>query len=436
MNKGSDIFKKILLGMTFVIMFIHVIYNDFNFIKIPPLKGYVYVPEKPLLNDSTWFSGEYQLHQEDYVNSNFGFRSLYVRLNNQMDFCFFKKVNANGVVLGKENYLYEEKYIQTYRGQDFMGLDSIDLLVTQIKFVSECLAKRGKQLMIIFAPSKASFYPEYIPDSYPKINDSTNYKFLSSAIKQTSLNVIDFNKWFVDNKYKSKYPLYPKYANHWSNYGAVLAADSIINYIQHLRNIDMPNLIYDKIDMKQPFGIDYDIADGMNLITRLKSVDMAYPRISTEDARNKIKPNVLVVSDSFYWGMYYFGIANSFSNEHFWYYNEQVYPESNKYSLLVDELDIEKEINAHDVFIVMATEHTLSTIGWGFLENMENYFSSKPKKIKVLTPAEQLLEKKNAIMGDKKWMEQITQKASDRNISVDSMVTIDAVWLLEQSKAN
>ena len=89
MNKRSDILKKILLGMTFFIMFIHIIYNDFNFIKIPPLKGYVYVPEKPQLNDSTWFSGEYQLKQEDYMNSNFGFRSLYVRFNNQMDFCLF-----------------------------------------------------------------------------------------------------------------------------------------------------------------------------------------------------------------------------------------------------------------------------------------------------------------------------------------------------------
>lgn len=436
MNKRSDIFKKLLLAITFVIMFIHMIYNNFNFIKIPTLKGDVRIPEKPIFNNSNWFSGDYQIKQEEYMNCMFGFRSLYVRLNNQIDFSFFKKINANGVVLGKENYLYEEKYIQAYYGQDFMGLDSINHILEQLKFVSDRLAKRGKQLIVIFAPSKASFYPEYIPDTFSKVNDSTNYKFLSSAAIQASLNVIDFNKWFIKNKNRSRYPLYPKYANHWSNYGAVLAADSIINYIQYLKNMDMPNLIYNKVDMKQPFGIDYDIANGMNLLLKFKSSDMAYARISTETSKNKNRPAVLVVSDSFYWDMYYFGISKSFKNDHFWYYNAEVYPESHKNKTLVKNLNLAEQIDKHDVFIVMATESSLPKIGWGFFERMEDFFNGKQKNEKPLTASEKLQETKQAIMGDKNWMEQIKQKALKRNVTVDSMLTIDAIWLLEQSKTN
>ncbi|MEO6302940.1 MAG: hypothetical protein ABIP51_07190 [Bacteroidia bacterium] len=424
--------KKLLLGSILGFMFIHMAFNEFKIIDIPPLKGYIYKPEKVELNDRSWFSGEYQLHQEDYMTSMFGFRSLYVRFHNQLGFLLFKKVYANGVVLGKENYLYEQKYIDSYKGKDFLGLDSIDLKVKQMKLVSDGLAKVGKQLVIVFAPSKASFYPEFIPDSFKKINDSTNYKFFSKGVKAAGLNVIDFNKWFIENKYRSKYPLYPKYANHWSNYGAVLAADSLINYIQYLRNIDLPNISYDTVDMKQPFGIDYDIADGMNLFVRFKSVNMAYPRIHFENDEKKIRPAVLVIGDSFYWNMYGFGISKSFKDDHFWYYNEQVYPETAKEELLTSDIDITNEIEKHDVFIVMATESNLSSIGWGFFENLQNFFTgSWEVRVNALNLSKKLKQMKKDIQTDNAWMEQIRQKATARNISVDSMLTIDAQWLME-----
>lgn len=428
MNKRSDIFKKILSVMTFVIMFIHMVYNNFNCIKIPSLKGYIQVVEKPLLNDSTWFSGDYQVNQENYLNSNFGFRSLYVRLNNQIDFSLFNKIHSQDVVLGKDNYLFEERYINSYYGKDFMGADSVKHILDQLDFISSELKKRGKHLIVVFAANKASYYPEFIPEHYHKISDSTNYKFLSSGVKNKGLNAIDFDKWFVENKLRAKYPLYPKYGTHWSNYGAVLAADSIINYIQSLINSDMPNLIYDKIDLKHPIYTDYDIADGMNLLFRLKSFKMAYPKISTENIVGKTRPRVLVISDSFYWDMFYFGISKSFKDDHFWYYNKQVYPESNKKSLMVKELDLEKEIEKHDVFVVMATSSNINGLGWGFFDNVEILFKSKN--------ADQINAIRQSIKGDKNWMKQIEQKAKLRGISADSMLTTDALWLLQQSKTN
>jgi hypothetical protein len=409
------------------------VFNEFNFVKLPPLKGYLYIPEPPVFNDSTWFSGSYQERQEDFSTTFFGLRSLYVRLNNQLDFTVFKKVNANGVVLGKENYLYESKYINSYQGKDFMGLDSVKLLVDQMKFVSDGFSKLGKQLIIIFAAGKASYYPEFIPPTNSKINDSTNYKFLSSAAKQTNLNVIDFNKWFMDNKYKSKYPLYPQYGIHWSVYGSCIAADSIIKKIEYLRHIDMPNLIYNDVEIKKPIYLDYDAADALNLMVRLKSFKMAYPKINTEIRLNKKKPRVLVISDSFYWGMFNFGISNSFRNDHFWYYNEEVYSKSSVKTALVKNLNLIKEINDHDVFIIMATEATLPQIGWGFLENVSKVLKagSIQRKEKPVLKAD-LDAMRLTIKADKNWMNQIKQKALVNMISVDSMITTDAIWQLQQ----
>jgi len=428
MKDNSNILKKLLLAVIFSFMFIHMVHSFLGIPRIPPLKGDVSYPEKPEFMLSAWFESTFQQQQEEYINAMFGLRSMYVRLNNQVDFSFFKKVNANDVIVGKENYLYEKKYISAYYGANFMGIDSVEHIISQMKVISDGLKQRGKELVIIFAPGKASFYPEFIPDTYKCVNDSTNYKFLSNGAKNAGINVIDFNKWFVDNKTRSKYPLYPKYGIHWSNYGSVLAADSIINYIQKLRNIDLPNLSYDTIDMKQPISTDYDMGDGINLLFRLKSYDMAYAHIYTEHPKNKTKPNVLVISDSYFWQMRYFGIQNSFDVHSFWYYNKDIYSKSETDKLQVKHLDPEEEINKHDVIIIMATESNLGKIGWGALANFENVLNGTWSKVKF---KKDVAQKKLDIQKDEDWMKQIEKKAAERNISVDSMVTLDAIWILQ-----
>ena len=68
----------------------------------------------------------------------------------------------------------------------------------------------------------------------------------------------------------------------------------------------------------------------MNLLVELKGYDLAYPTIITEDGLNKTKPSVLTISDSYYWAIYNMGISKIFTNDHFWYYNKLVYPETFK----------------------------------------------------------------------------------------------------------
>jgi hypothetical protein len=38
----------------------------------------------------------------------------------------------------------------------------------------------------------------------------------------------------------------------------------------------------------------------------------------------------------------------------------------------------------------------------------------------------------NFIKTDQKWMDQIKVKAKQRNISIDSMLVIDAIWMLKK----
>lgn len=370
-------FKKILLILIILILLFPTFQKTFKIIRVDWLKGAIEQTEKKYFALKDWFTGEYQIHEEKYLNENFGFRNAFIRFNNEISFDLFCKAKANGVIIGKQNYLFEENYIKSYLGTDFIGKDSIEKRITRLKFLQDTLKKINKNLIVIFAAGKGFYYPEFIPDKYKVQNKITNYAYHIKLADQLKLDYIDFNDYFIKNKSKSKYPLYPQYGIHWSIYGMCLAADSIIHFIENKRNIDMANIYWNKVDFEDPKNEDYDIADGMNLIFRLKSFKMGYPRLKYESDKNKVKPNILVVSDSYYWGMFNFGISNVFNQSHFWYYNKEIYPETFTKPLFTSQVNIKKEINKHDVILIMSTPATMTDMGWGVIEKMYDAYSIK-----------------------------------------------------------
>ena len=368
MGKRFEKIKGYLFIFILFVLILPYIQDAFTVFKIKPLKGAIIEPENEVFSFKHWFTGEYQGKKEKYLNESFGFRSLFIRINNQFAYWFYNKINANGVLIGKKNYLYEENYIKAYYGTDFIGIDSITKKVQMLKFIQDTLSKLNKDILIVFAAGKGSFYPEYFPDEYKTKQGPTNYKNYVRLAKLYGLHYIDFNSYFLKIKHSSKYPLYPQYGIHWSFYGASLAADSIIKKIESIRKIEMPHIGWNKISMESPKDIDYDIGDGTNLLFQLKSFKMAYPDIKFESDTLKTKPSAIIVSDSFYWIMFNFGISNVFSDSHFWFYNKEIFPETFTSPLETSQINLKDEINKHDVIILMATEATLPKFGWGFIE--------------------------------------------------------------------
>jgi hypothetical protein len=376
----KDLSVKIKTSLFLLLLFCLIlpfIQGKFKFIKLVPLQGAVTPMEKKYIGLHDWFAGDYQTQEEKYLNENFGFRSLFVRINNQIAFSLFGKARANSVIVGKKNYLFEGNYIDAYFGSDYIGEDSIEHRIQRLKFIQDTLAALNKNLIVIFAAGKGSFYPEYFPDKYRIKKTTTNYAKHVELAGKAGLRFIDFNKYFHENKYKSKYPLYPQYGIHWSYYGMCIVADSIINFIEDIRKIDMPDLYWDKIDLSDATGSDYDIADGMNILWKLSSFKMAYPVIQTQPDSGKVKPSLLVIADSYYWDMYRYGFTKVFSKNDFEFYNKQIYHDPNEPPIDVSDVRLKDEIDNHDIFIIMATEANLPGMGWGFIEDAYNLFSGK-----------------------------------------------------------
>ncbi|MBN2274524.1 MAG: hypothetical protein JXK95_09345 [Bacteroidales bacterium] len=249
------------------------------------------------------------------------------------------------------------------------------------------------------------------------------------------INYIDFNQYFIDHKNDSPYPLYPKHGIHWSTYGACLVADSIIQYIEEKTGYQFAHFTWDTIKIKKAAGIDYDIADGMNLIFKLKRQKMAYPEFYIKNDSGKFKPSLLVISDSFYWVIYGLGFANAFSQNQFWFYNKEIYPKSMCSPTETKNECLRNEIARHDVIIIMATEATLPSFGWGFIEEACAVFSYDNSKNRV--KEDSVLKKRvtdlvNYIKTDDKWYSLIRKKALEKGIPIDSMLVIDALWQLQQ----
>jgi len=327
----NTMIKKTLFVLLLLFLFIPLIQQKLHIIYEAPLNGSFSVQEAPYFTYETWLEGNFQDQQQKYVNENFGFRNFCVRLNNQIAYSFFNYAKANGVIIGKDNYLYEENYIKAFLGTDFIGKDSIIDKVQELKKIQDTLKSKNIDLVVVFAPGKGTFFPEYIPDNYSNEKKSiTNYTYYLEEFNKNDIHFLDFNKWFLQMKDTAPYPLYPKCGIHWSKYGELLAADSIIKYIQTIRNINIAEIQFKNIEIPDTTrDTDDDIERGMNLLFDIPDLKMAYPSFKIVTDSNSIKPKVLTIADSYYWGMFNWGLSNKvFNNGQFWFYNQQIYPDS------------------------------------------------------------------------------------------------------------
>jgi len=424
---------KIILFTGFVfVLILPLLQVKIRIFQEEPLHGGVLIASKPEYSSKDWFSGDFQSKMEKFINDNIGFRPFLVRLHNQIQFSLFKQASAKGVVIGKENYLFEQAYIDAYHGQYFSGRTNLIKKIKALKELQTELENSGKTLIVVLPPGKASYYPEYFPENNRgQATDSTFYKEYSKLLPAHGVNCFDANEWFLQMKDTTKHVLYPQYGIHWSEYGAAIAADSLIKQVERLSGRKLPNMIISNI-RRQNYsqGTDNDIEWGMNLLNSLPSQTLSYPTIEWNYAGSDTTTNMLVVGDSFYWNWYYLGIGEKcFNKTSFWYYYNEVYPESKQSSVKVKSIDRRSVIYDSDVVLLIASESNLVNMAWGFVAEATDILQGHVEDPAV--NATKIQEVINRIKSDENWMKSIVAKAKEQNISVDSMIVLDAIWIID-----
>jgi hypothetical protein len=268
-----------LVAVIFVVLFLPGIQKWTEFIEVKPLDGYTpKVPNNPQLSDTGWFNSSYQKQKAGWLNENYGFRNVLMRLHNQIGYSFWNHSYTNAVIVGKDSYLFDMKYIRAWQGKDFIGSQKINERVAKLKVLKEELENQGKTVLVVMAPGKASFFHAYLPEEEQVVPDTSNYEVYCRYLKQSAIPFIDVASWFYVLRNQTEYPLFPKCGIHWSTYGATIAADSITARIAQERRTVLPRIIIDQIIFKDTANeTDSDIGIGMNLIYPPKSFPLAYP---------------------------------------------------------------------------------------------------------------------------------------------------------------
>ncbi len=419
MEKQLKIASWILIGMLLLPLFQHTT----RLFHERKLKGAFTQAPMPVLTVDRWMEESYQDSLESALNDRFGFRNMFIRINNQGAFSLYRKALARGVVIGKKNYLYERNYIRARNGEDYIGDSAIALNAQKLKEIQDYFAIRDKHFVVTFAAGKGSFYPEFFPDRYRKqfieaspptskekappeqlkgnhdapagmdgveqINKysprgrtrdddrfypkfRTNLGEYKKQFDSLGVNYIDFNQWFLEMKDTSRYCLYPRTGIHWSYYGMVLVIDSLNRYLAWVTGREMPLFEYSEIRESRNYrSSDRDIEEGMNIIFRINYDRLAYPKVRFADTDMK-KLKGVVIADSFYWGLHNIGFSHRiFDQGEFWYYNKKIYANHLDGPADLDTLNRLKRLEDADVIILMATEATLPKFPFG-LENILN----------------------------------------------------------------
>ena len=380
MNNKAHIIKNFLFAGVLFLMLLPLIQNKKELIEIEPLNGAITELEDPYFTKESWLDGSYQKQQQSHLNENFGFRDFFVRLNNELLYNLYNESKAKNVIIGKKGYLYEENYINTYKGTDFIGLHEIEKKAVKLSKVRDTLKSKGIDIMVLLAPGKGSYYPEFIPDKYnPGKRSITNYEVYKRELSKAKIHLFDAHNWFRGIKKTTPHPLFPKTGIHWSAYGEFLVVDSLMSFISNISPAyKMPKYVLDELKISSEMKKrDDDIEKGMNLLFDIPNVKMAYPKYHLKSDSLTKTPRVLSVSDSFFWGIYNMGAARDVFNEgQFWFYNHQIFQEGQP-TRSVQEIDVLKEVEKHDLILLIATDATLYKFAFGFIDQLYDlYFSN------------------------------------------------------------
>lgn len=371
--------RRVLLFIVLAAMLTPAIANLLN-IKTTKLQGAIVDSPDVHLEVADWFRGNFQSGKNAYLNDAFGFRPDLIRVNNELDFLLYKKLKTNGVVVGKDNVLYEKSYIEEYCGKNPQDIPVISERMMKLKAIQDTLQRLGKTLLLMYAPSKAYFYPEDFPASMrcsgSLNNNYHNYLRLGDSLH---INQLDCNGWFLKIKNRFKGMLVSKGGIHWTYYGALVAADSMVTVIEQQRHIRMPHFTWDSIQYEPGHLQEQDIMEALNLLKPPVKELYAHPVVKQDTGQTRIKPHIIFLGDSFLWTFAYTNVMSGCSTDwEFWYYFNEVWNQNT----IAGKEDVKhisgydwfNSLLQHDCIVLLYTAPNLTGLSSGFIEKAYDKF--------------------------------------------------------------
>lgn len=162
----------------------------------------------------------------DYFQEHFAFRNELVTGNALLHGRFLETSTADGVIQGKNGWLYYKDSLDDYLGQDLLSDRSLFNIAHMLSMTQQALEEKGVNFLFTIAPNKNSLYGDNMPyyDKL-KVSGQTNRENLEDWLKTEKVAYADLYQALMEEDEV----LYHARDSHWNNKGAALAADVLMD---------------------------------------------------------------------------------------------------------------------------------------------------------------------------------------------------------------
>jgi hypothetical protein len=405
------------------------------------LNGFAKTTEPVPFTFNNFLQGDYQHYLSKKADENCGFREVFIRSYNQFLYSGFHEITNTNLVEGKDKELFLKMYTDDVMGKRLkMFYPSIDSAkVSAEKNVAstlemiDSLKQRGINFLFVFAPTKPSVYPEYLPQ---EIRDSISWfsleEYYIELFEKSGIEMIDFYSYFKKLKKDAEYPLYSRYGTHWAESTIPFVADSILRKLESFANLKLPSVeIIDENVTRRYSSQDNELERSMNLLCPLRKPALPKPIFCLRDTAHADKPNLLVVADSYFIQLQQSDFIDCFNNWDYWKYNRDIFSSNPKYNWQnVKDFSHKEEVIANaDVIMAIFTSPTLYNFMYGFPKTVQDALAEQSDLEK-----ERIEKIIRGIRENPKWLEAVKENAEKRGVSVDEMILREAKHVIKKDK--
>ena len=349
------------------------------------LSGVTSATEEVELTKKTIGNGDYQTYLNDKWDANFSGKKALLKIRNQFLYSVCRISPNKNVVIGKEGYLYEPKYI--YLENQIYAPASEDYFTTlgeNLNKLQQLLNESGKELYVFVTPSKAHFCKEYIPDKYSFLSKEgeyahTEYSKLIEVLEKNDIVYFDSIKYIEESGAKLGLgsPLFYKSGIHWSNSWGYNAANELLNLMREEGKYDLSKIEVTESKSDIPVYPSTDLYNSLNLI--LPADEQWYSAQMNVIEEGSDHPTIFLRGGSFMGqslnGLIRCGIFGEdvhFENN---YYHMNGYTQSKVLSGFdrYEEMDLDLLLGKSDILILEVNEAVIYKMGWGFIDYLLNH---------------------------------------------------------------
>jgi alginate O-acetyltransferase complex protein AlgJ len=250
---------------------------QFDWIANRTLYGVTVEKTIPSASLASWFTGDLQKGINTLASENFAGRELLIRLYNQILYQVFHKsyMYLEYIIRGRHGNLFERNYLVVYgRYPGPIPKEEAEALAVMMKYLSDRLKELGSCFVLLITPSKATLYPEDIPDRFLEEIRRGNwqpvdYEIMVPFLKSYGVPFVDGRQITLEHKDALPVRAFPKTGTHWSRAVAYFTATDLLKTIGRESGREMPQLTasVQSID-RQPDYADDDLWGLSNLIQK------------------------------------------------------------------------------------------------------------------------------------------------------------------------